>query len=169
MLRVITTVVTLALLTAASLLHAQGLKIRPATQDEFVGFWKLLPYPASEQPRVLPANPFPGECQFFAHFSDGAWMHVVREMGRCEETASTLEKRIREPGFGRIASFEVGNGRLLINRHDQRFSEPWKIDLVLEIVDIPGLSLQPGDLLMQLVDIKGKEIIWRRLLRRLPP
>jgi hypothetical protein len=147
----------------------QAMAIRPATPQEFLGYWKLVPLPDQAQPRRLPGNPWPGECQFFAHYKDGSWQHVVIERGECTsspEILDTFTKNSAKP-----ATYEFfAEGSIWIRLPVSGRTEGWGVGYVVsEKLTIGGIHLRPGDLVMQLRDPRDNGVAWLRVLRRLNP
>lgn len=169
--------ITFVFLIFCSHVSAQQITVRPATQDDFSGYWKLLPYSDERQPKILKESPWPGECQFFLHSSSGSWMQVASRDAagndlkddRCKKTTKDLDASLSLQGSEYTPTWKYLKGHVQINFPQQQVIETWKIDVFSTDVPLPnpfGVELRRGDLAMQLVDLQKRVILWRRLLRR---
>jgi hypothetical protein len=59
------------------------------------------------------------------------------------------------------------DGLVLIDRTDFKVQEVWKVDRVNRPTHLGQTNLNEGDILMQLLDREGKQVLWVRLLRRI--
>ena len=138
-------------------------KTRPATASDFAGLFRLLDYPSQDQPRMLKENPWPAPCQFFGHYPDGYWLHQQSQGGTC---ASGIPPA--KPSLPRTVQWKlIRDGVVLIDRTDLKIQELWKVDRVNRPTHLGKTNLDEGDVLMQLLDREGKQVIWIRLLRRI--
>jgi hypothetical protein len=147
----------------------QPAAIRPATPQEFVGYWKLVPLPDQVQPRKLAGNPWPGECQFFGHYKDGTWQHMVVERGDCASSPEILDTFTRNSP--KPATYEFfAQGSIWIRQPVSGRTEGWGVGYVVaDKLMLGGIHLLPGDLVMQLRDPRDNGVAWLRVLRRLNP
>jgi hypothetical protein len=157
---------------------AQQIAVRPATQEDFVGYWKLLPYGEDGQPKILKESPWPGKCQFFVHSPKNMWVQVASrdatgkdlEGDRCKKTAQDLDAGISLQDTKSMPSWRYVQGHVQISFPQQNFSEVWKVDVFSNDVAQPnpfGIDIKQGDVIMQLVDLRERRILWRRFLRKI--
>src|SRR5882757_8472440 len=66
---------------------AQSDATRNASEKEIEGYWQLLPLPDQLEPKLLPANPWPAQCQWFSYGSDGEMRSIDKLRGPCELTS----------------------------------------------------------------------------------
>jgi hypothetical protein len=138
-------------------------KTRPATASDFAGIFHLLDFPNQDQPRVLKGNPWPAPCQFFGHYPDGYWLHQQSQGRTCANTIPAAK-----PALPQTVSWKlVRHGFVLIDRTDVKIQELWKVDRVNRPTHLGKTNLNEGDILMQLIDREGKQVLWVRLLRRI--
>ncbi len=156
-----------------------GTGVHETTSTEFVGYFKLIPIPNDKQPsRDLAKPPFQGLCQYFVHQSNQDWVHVdIKNLGgdadtqaRCSYTRSALATQMTTMGRSAITWQKIDHGIATINR-EKNVVNLWKVDTIERPFDASGqlgVRLEPDDLLLQLVNSKGTEVLWRLVLRRLP-
>src|SRR5262245_52250233 len=138
-------------------------KTRPATASDFAGVFSLLDYPAGNQPKILKENPWPAACQFFGHYPDGYWLHQQSQGRACTNSIPPAK-----PSLPQTVSWKlIRDGVVLIDRSDFKVQEVWKVDRVNRPTHLGQTNLNEGDILMQLLDREGKQVLWVRLLRRI--
>jgi len=54
----------------------------------------------------------------------------------------------------------------VIDRSDYKIQELWKVDRINAPANVDNINLNEGDIIMQMLDRSGKQIIWIRLLSR---
>ena len=138
-------------------------KTRPATVSDFAGVFSLLDYPTGNQPKLLKENPWPAACQFFGHYPDGYWLHQQSQGRACTNTIPPAKPSLPQTVRWKL----IRDGLVLIDRTDFRMQEVWKVDRVNRPTHLGQTNLNEGDILMQLLDREGKQIVWVRLLRRI--
>ena len=155
-----------------------GAGIHETTATEFVGYFKLIPIPNDKQPsRDLAKPPFQGLCQYFVHQPNQDWVHVdMKNLGgdaetqaRCNHTRSALATQMTTMGRSAITWQKIDHGIATINR-EKDVVNLWKVDTIERPIDASGqlgVRFEPDDLLLQLVNSKGTEVLWRLVLRRL--
>jgi len=155
-----------ALLIIPSTAGAQG-RSRPATAADFAGVFQLLPFPNGRQPRFLKENPWPAPCQFFGHYPDGYWLHQQQTSGQAQ-AACKASIPAKKPALPQTVAWkQIKDGFFLIDRSDYKLQELWKVDRINGPSNLDGINLNEGDIIMQLLDRTGKQIIWIRLMRRI--
>lgn len=136
-------------------------RARPATAADFTGVFRLLPVPLVEPTSSRP-NPFPAACQYFGHYPDGAWLHQQQSDGLC--VSEIPPSKPAAPGA--VAWKLAKDGYVIIDRKEFKVQELWKVDRISGPSNLGGVNLNAGDLMMQLIDYRTRDIIWVRLLRR---
>ena len=149
--------------------YAQA-KSRPATAADFVGVFQLIDYPREQQPKYFKEDPWPAPCQFFGHYPDGYWLHQQQTAPRREQVQSgscTNTIPSRKPALPQTVSWKMlKDGFVLIDRADYKVQEIWKVDHINGPTHLDTINLNRSDLIMQLLDRTGKQLVWIRLLRR---
>ena len=150
--------------------YAQA-KSRPATAADFAGVFQLIDYPPEQQPKYFKENPWPAPCQFFGHYPDGYWLHQQQTALRKTQAQSgscTNAIPSKKPAIPQTVSWKMlKDGFVLIDRADYKVQEIWKVDHVNGPTHLDTINLNRGDLILQLLDRSGKQLVWIRLLRRL--
>jgi len=187
-------IVTIVFSIVSTLAAAEG-KTRPASEVDFIGYWRIIPIP-NELSRSELKNENMGysdPCQFLVHKLDGTWYNLTVSNAAGDEESK--RKCLTKKSEVDLGLFSVGTSShrwsKLPNRDglffvkDMSVTNPkeksallWKADLILE--DIPsiaifGTDLQKGDMLMQLTkrvndnNIGSMKIapIWGMILRPL--
>src|SRR5262245_55693565 len=103
----------MAVVGAASGAGAQD-KTRPATTLDFTGVFRLLDFPADQQPKILKESPWPVTCQFFGHYPDGYWLHRQRQGGACTNSIPRTKPALPETVHWSM----LRDGFVLIDRKD---------------------------------------------------
>ena len=80
--------VGLLLAGAAGLAQQAETSERNATAEEIQGEWQLLPLPDALEPKLLPANPWPAECQYNSYGRAGELKSLDKSKGPCETISS---------------------------------------------------------------------------------
>ena len=150
--------------------------IRPATQLDIEGAWQLVGFPASLQPNLLGANPWPSDCQWFAYRKDGVFKTLSRITAPCPPlTAAILSSNpLASPANLPDISWKFetvkasGEGYIVISRSDKKsYHEIWQADMVQRDFEDGDVDFLQGDLILSLVDPKTNRALWFRHLRRL--
>ena len=68
--------------------------VRNATAEEIQGEWQLLPLPDALQLKILSANPWPSECQFF--WVRQVFVNIASDSGRRHEEGTTSPCRAQQ-------------------------------------------------------------------------
>jgi len=159
----------LALTWANQGAYAQA-RSHPATASDFAGVFQLIDYPPEQQPKYFKENPWPAPCQFFGHYPDGYWLHQQQTAPRREQGQSgscTNAIPSKKPALPQTVSWKMlKDGFVLIDRADYKVQEIWKVDHINGPTHLDTINLNRGDLIMQLLDRTGKQLVWIRLLRR---
>lgn len=66
-----------------------------------------------------------------------------------------------------VAWKQIKDGFFLIDRSDYKVQELWKVDRINGPSNLDGINLNEGDIIMQLLDRTGKQVIWIRLMRKI--
>jgi len=168
-----TRVLLLGLLAILVVPHEVGAqaKSRPAAASDFTGVFQLLPYPVERQPKSLKENPWPATCQFFGHYPGGYWLHDQQtqfKQGQPEAGACKSAVPAKRPTLPQTVTWrQLKEGFFLIDRADYKIQELWKVDRINAPANVDSINLNEGDIIMQMLDGSGKQIIWIRLLRRI--
>jgi len=145
-------------------------KSRPATAIDFTGVFQLLPYPIEKQPKFLKGNPWPAPCQFFGHYSGGYWLHEQQtqlQQGQPQAGACKTSIPKKKPALPQTVTWRlIKDGFFVIDRSDYKIQELWKVDRINAPANVDNINLNEGDIIMQMLDRSGKQIIWIRLLSR---
>jgi hypothetical protein len=177
----------IAIFLLGDLSHAQAQKFRPATEADFVGYWRitLVPNEMHKSEFKNEQTGYSDPCQFFIHKKDGNWFNMSSNNGAGVEETKRLcpnKKRsdldlsisaIRNETPYRWKKYTNQDGLFLVSDPSRPGSLPvlWKADLVL--VDIPesaarGYDFKKGDLLMQLtrrINATTVAPVWPMVLR----
>src|SRR4030095_8994528 len=149
--------------------YAQA-KSRPATASDFAGVFQLIDYPLEQQPRHFKENPWPAPCQFFGHYPDGYWLHQQQTALREAQAQSAGCRNAipsNKPALPQTVRWKMlKDGFVLIDRADYRVQEIWKVDHMNAPTHLDTINLNRRELIMQLLDRTGKQLVWIRLLRR---
>ena len=149
--------------------YAQA-KSRPATAADFTGIFELIDYPPDRQPKYFKENPWPAPCQFFGHYPDGYWLHqqqTALRRGQVQPGTCTNTVPSQQPALPQTVSWKMlKEGFVLVDRTDYKVQEIWKVDHIDGPTHIDAINLNRGDIIMQLLDRTGKQLVWIRLLRR---
>ena len=145
---------------------------RNASAKEIEGYWQLLPLPDQLEPKVLPSNPWPSECQWFAYGSDGQMKSVDKLRGPCDsQSKAQLEQLFNS--IPAVISWQYDlspvyqKGALIIKRSDVKgYGEIWEPQIVVKPFTNGGVEFQTGDLLLYLANPQSHKIIWIRHLRK---
>ncbi|SEK13254.1 hypothetical protein [Paraburkholderia diazotrophica] len=150
--------------------------LRPASQHEIVGDWQLAPFPDALQPKVLRANPWPSECQWFAYQKDGVFKSLSRITAPCPPlTAAVMDAppfasppNLPDISWKHEAAAASGEGYIIISRSDNKgYREKWQVDIVQNSFQKGDINFLQGDLILSLVDPKSSRALWYRHLRHL--
>jgi hypothetical protein len=181
--------VLLLLLSTSAVAQAQ--RIRPATEADFIGYWRiqLVPNELHRSELQNEKTGYADPCQFFVHKPDGSWFNISHTNGagveetkrRCPATKRAdidLSLYVSLHSFGKASPYKwskMPNQDGLFYVRDMSGAESrvvlWKADYIL--VDIPesasrGYDFKKGDLLMQLtrrVNATSVTPIWPMVLR----
>lgn len=135
----------------------------PAKSSDFIGIWKLVLKDNAVAKEMLKEDPWPAECQFFGHYSNGIWLHQQTHLGDCN--CGIPDKA---PIYPVNVTWKMErDGFLTITRPDHKIKEPWKVDKVTRDAHLGNTNLNKGDLLMQLYGPNKQGFIYVRILRRI--
>jgi hypothetical protein len=159
----------------SSVSWSQGL---PATSiaasvEQITGNWVLLPLPDTMQPKVMPANLWPAECQWYSYKPEGSVKSQYKFRRPCDVLTSTqLDEYVADiPDVvsWKLITPPLGNTRLmLVSRSDvKNYGEVWEPRIALTTFTKDGVVFEKGDLIMYLVDVKQHRLLWIRHLRKL--
>jgi hypothetical protein len=141
---------------AAMPTHRQS---RPATAVDFTGVFQMLPLPtsATQVLRKIRGLPLP----FFAHYSGGYWLHEQQtQLQRNRKPAHARTLHTETSRLFRRPLREADKGRLLRDRpSDYKIQELWKVDRINAPANVDNVNLNEGDIIMQMLDRSGKQII----------
>lgn len=150
--------------------------VRPATQVEVEGAWQLVGFPPALEPKLLGANPWPSECQWFAYKKDGVFKSLSRITAPCPPlTAAILSSNpLASPANLPDISWKFetvqasGEGYIVISRSDKKsYHEIWQADIVQRDFQNGDVDFLQGDLILSLVDPQTNRALWYRHLRRI--
>ncbi len=162
----------LGLLFLATPAFSQADAARNATASEVEGFWQLVPLPDQLQPKLLPTNPWPAQCQWFSYASDGQMKSLDKLRGPYElSSKAQLEEAFRATpaviSWRYSFSVPYQKGILVITRSDVKgYGELWEPQIVVKPFVNGGAEFQVGDLILYLSDIHAHKITWIRHLRK---
>ncbi|MBN3782628.1 hypothetical protein G3O06_34590 [Burkholderia sp. Ac-20345] len=150
--------------------------VHPASQREIEGDWQLARFPDALQAKILRANPWPSECQWFAYRKDGVFKSLSRPAAPCPPlTATDMDAPpfASPPNLPEISwKYETveasGEGYIVISRSDKKgYHEIWQADIVQNSFQKGDIDFVQGDLILSLVDPKSNKALWYRHLRHL--
>lgn len=148
---------------------------RNAFKDDIVGNWKLIELPLELQPKILPSNPWPAQCQWYSYGADGT-LKSIDKSGKdvsCDALSNNEFETVL-PHIQSVVSWKYDlspvyqKGLVIVSRTDvQNYHEIWEPHLVVKSYAKGGEEFREGDLLLYLVRLQDKQIVWIRHLRRL--
>ncbi len=155
--------------------NAQEYPYHPASKEEVVGFWQLLPIAEYRKPHEITPDPWPSMCQWFAYYDDGTLKTIDKFREPCDKLsdASLGEAMKNTPAvisWKHSASAKLSRQPSLISvtRSDvKNYLELWDTLYVTEAFPKEKPEFLPGDLILNLVDIKTGKPLYIRHLRRL--
>lgn len=167
---VIAAISSLMILTPA---FAQSDAARNASADEIEGYWQLVPLPDQLEPKLLPTNPWPAECQWFSYGSNGQLKSFDKLRGPCEEQSKAQLEQVFN-AIPAVVSWEYDmspvyhKAVLIIKRSDVKgYGEVWEPQIVVKPFTNGGVAFQTGDLLLYLADMHTHKMVWIRHLRKI--
>ena len=165
-------VFALSALMLSSPAFSQSDAARNASAKEIEGYWQLLPLPDQLEPKVLPSNPWPAQCQWFSYGNDGQMKSFDKQRGPCDSQSKVQ----LEPIFNSIPAviswqYDMSpvyhKGVLIIKRSDVKgYGEIWEPQIVVTPFANGGVEFQTGDLLLYLSDLQSHKMVWIRHLRK---
>jgi hypothetical protein len=165
-------VVALGALALSAHALAQSDAARNASAAEIEGDWQLLPLPEELEPKVLPSNPWPSQCQWFSYASNGQMKSFDKLRGPCGQASRAELDKV----FGAIPAvtswqYDLSpvyhKGALLIRRSDVKgYGEIWDPQIVVKPFTKGGVEFKTGDLVLYLADLQSHKIVWIRHLRK---
>jgi hypothetical protein len=151
---------------------SQSEAARNATASEIEGYWQLMPLPDQLEPKLLPANPWPSQCQWFSYGSDGQMKSIDKLRGPCELNSKAQLQEVFSSTPAVISwrydfSAAYQKGVLVINRGDVKgYREVWEPQIVVKPFVNGGVEFHEGDLILYLSDVQAHKIVWIRHLRK---
>jgi hypothetical protein len=150
---------------------SQPYEVTPAAQ-ELVGDWALIPVPGTIQPKAIRINPWPAQCQWFTFAANGGVKSFDRMHAPCEEmTATSLERDVALLPLAAMWRYEARPAEqkafMLFEARDTLYGEYWEAHVVTQDFSRDGADFKAGDLLLYLTNMKTRQIVWIRHLRRL--
>jgi hypothetical protein len=133
----------------------------------------LLPLPDALQLKLLPANPWPSECQYFSYARTGDLKSIEKLKGPCDEiSAAQLRETVTHVPAVVSWKYDLSptyqKGVILISRSDVKgYSEVWEPHIVAKAFAKEGVEFREGDLILYLADMKAHKLVWIRHLRKL--
>jgi hypothetical protein len=162
------------LLLSCTFAFAQSETIeRNATAEEIQGEWQLLLLPDALQLKLLPANPWPSECQFYSYDRNGNLKSIEKLKAPCD-VMSAAQLRDTMTHVPAVVSWKYElspayhKGVILVSRSDvSGYSELWEPHIVAKAFSKDGVEFREGDLILYLADMKAHQLVWIRHLRKL--
>ena len=155
-------------------------QVHLATEKEFVGVWKSIPVPISQQPAESQTHPFlQGACNYVVQGADNTWAVVVIESYPGNEQ-KVLSCNLTAKEVTAQVALLPDNLRFRWERKDAlfRMTNPagtgfvWSVQMadgdgnIAVDAQSPGVDLKRGDLIMQMADRSLSKVLWRMVLRR---
>ena len=133
----------------------------PATAQELVGYWKMIPIPNLAVNKV---NPWPKPYQWFEFRKDGKVSSMMSSENK-EYSANELHTIFKVFPKSKIPNYKVEGSFVKIDNPDvKNYLEIWGTNIFAK--DIEGIA-KKGDLMMTLDDgTQTGNVIYYRLLRR---
>lgn len=163
-------IVAISALTVLAPAFAQSDAERNASAEEIEGNWQLLPLPDHLEPKVLPSNPWPAQCQWFSYGRNGQLKSFDKLRGPCDEESKAKLEQVFD-AIPAVVSWQYDmspvyhKGVLIIKRSDVKgYGEIWEPHIVVKPFTNGGVQFQTGDLLLYLVDLQSHKIVWIRHL-----
>jgi hypothetical protein len=167
---VIAAISALMVLTPA---FAQSDAARNASAEEIEGYWQLVPLPEQLEPKLLPTNPWPAECQWFSYGSNGQLKSFDKLHGPCEQQSKAQLEQVFN-AIPAVVSWQYDmspvyhKAALIIKRSDVKgYGEIWEPQIVVKPFTNGGVTFQAGDLLLYLADMHAHKMVWIRHLRKI--
>lgn len=145
---------------------------RNASAKEIEGYWQLLPLPDQLEPKELPSDPWPAQCQWFSYGSDGQMKNFDKLRGPCDSQSKAQLEQVFN-SIPAVISWQYDmspvyhKGVLIIKRSDvKEYREIWEPQIVVKPFTNGGAEFQTGDLVLYLADLHSHKIVWIRHLRK---
>ncbi|MCB5206548.1 hypothetical protein [Methylovorus mays] len=167
--------VTISFLCSTLQALAQEYPYHPANKDEIVGFWRLIPVAEYRKPHQITPDPWPSMCQWFAYYDDGSLKTIEKLREPCGNlsNASLSEAMKNTPAIiswkhSAAAKLTQQPSLISVTRSDvKNYLELWDVLYVTEAFPKEKPEFLPGDLILNLVDMKTGKALYIRHLRRL--
>jgi hypothetical protein len=166
-------IVAISALMSLTPAFAQSGALRNASAKEVEGYWQLVPLPNQLEPKLLPSNPWPAECQWFSYGSNGQLKSFDKLRGPCEQHSKTDLKQVFN-AIPAVVSWQYDmspvyhKAVLIIKRSDVKgYGEVWVPQIVVKRFTNSGVAFETGDLLLYLADMQSGKMVWIRHLRKL--
>lgn len=132
--------------------------------EELLGVWLSVPLPDDMRQKINTQDPAPAAPYHSLAISADGKLREIRSSAPFTQNAAELKKslkRIKTP-----SAWEFSNGVLTIKPAEQRqVQETWSVFLVTKQHEKDNFVVQPGDMLMLLMDEKGKPVFYRHMRR----
>jgi len=153
---------------------------RYATAQDIEGNWQLLPLPDTVQPKLLSANPWPAQCQWYSYSSTGQLKSHDRYLApnklseSCEEMSSKqLNEHLTHVPAVQSWRYDFSparqQGLIIVTRKDVKagYMEPWAPRIVTKAHSKGGVDFSEGDMVLYFMKLSTNQVQWIRHLRRL--
>jgi hypothetical protein len=133
----------------------------PATPNELIGFWKMVPL---QNPKINKINPWPQSYQWFEFSKDGKISSMMSDENK-EHSSNELHTIFKVFSKNRIPNYKVNGSFVTIDNPEiKNYLEIWGTNIFAK--DIEGIA-KKGDLMMTLDDgTQTGNVVYYRLLRR---
>lgn len=134
----------------------------PATVEELVGFWKMIPL---SNPNVNKVNPWPQPYQWFEFTKDGKISSMMSSENK-EYSIQELHAAFKVFPKNKVPNYKMYGAFVTIdNAEIKNYLEIWGTNIFAK--DIEGIA-KKGDLMMTLDDgTQTGKVVYYRLLRRI--
>ena len=134
----------------------------PATAQELIGYWEMIPLP---NPKMNKVNPWPQNYQWFEFTKDGKINSMMSSEYK-EYSIQELHTVFEVFPKKRVPNYKVNRSFVTIdNPENKNYLEIWGTNIFAK--DIEGIA-KKGDLMMTLDDgTQTGKVVYYRLLRRI--
>jgi hypothetical protein len=174
----------IAMLAISSAAYPQGSSTRPATAQEFIGYWRVINISNDKHgsPIKNEQTGYSNPCQFLIHSADGVWKNITisnlhGDAPRdCPTTRAAIDVALlgTQPQQKWVARPNQ-SGLFMVLDEKAKDAQFWKVDYVdsdLQTTERFGLDMKRGDLIVQLLkNLGGNNLapIWPMILRPVSP
>lgn len=138
-------------------------KFRLAGRSEVVGYWKMVQMTETTRQQINKVDPWPQPSQWFVFYDDGRYNSAQADERGAQITVKDLDMSFAT-GPSQQFEFLESHGIYRI-RHPEGISQYWVIVICDKAFYMIDSRIEPGDLVMALLNKNGEKIYYRQLRR----